>query len=657
MTGWIPLHVHSHFSLLDGLSKPYQIANRCEKLEYKACAISDHGTVSGAIDFASVLKKKDIKPILGCELYISGLDASIKNKKENGLSNLTHLPVLAKNKQGWTDLISAVSLSNSKELFYYKPRIDLDRLKQFTGNLIAFSGHPGSDLGNCIFTSKDVYNYRDLEQARGFVHKYAVDIASTKALEYQELFGKGNFFLEIQLIDKDNMPAQQLIADVLREVSKKTGIECIATCDAHYPEKKDAIDQRILLCAALGKTLNEIEQKMSQDEDVAMSGFFRSDNYHIPSLEEMQEAHKGFEHELENTVKIAEMCEVYDVLNKPQLPTFECPNDMSEIEYLRDLCRQGWRKKIIGRNLGKYTEQDYAERVKKELGVIENANLSGYFLIVQDYINWTKNQGWLVGSGRGSGAGSIVLYLLNVTTVDPIEYGLMFERFYNAGRNTEERVSLPDIDCDFPVDKRGKVIEYIRNKYTKNHACQMMTIGRLQGRQVLKEVFRAHAVCSPEEQTQITNLLPQENTVTEQLQDFKKAIDDSHAGLLRWVFYSDDDVAEKYRKRFAEYCYIDDDGTLKGSYAEYFNQAIRIEGTFKSQGKHPAGVIITSENLNSVCPMIYDKTLGETIAGLEMDALESIGLVKFDILGLALLDKLMGVNNLLRIGKIKNEST
>ncbi len=639
MVSWTPLHVHSHFSLLDGLSKPYQIADRCKELGYTSCAITDHGTISGAIDFTSEMKSKDIKPILGCELYICSQDAKIQ-KPDN--RQLIHLPVLAKNKEGWDNLISLVSLSNSKDVFYYKPRVDLDMLKEYSSGLIGFSGHPGSHLADCLFTSKDAYNAKTVKEAARFLHTGALSMAVAEANRLRDIFGDGNFFIEIQLVDQERMPAAKVIADILRQVAIICDLQCIATGDSHYPRREDAEYQRILLCAALNTT---IEQALKKN---MMSGFFKSDNYHIPSLKEMQELHKDHPEELENTVKIADMCEEYEILSKPHLPPFKCPDGLDENGMVRKLCREGWMKKLHNKNID---TEEYIDRINYELEVIEEAGLAGYFLIVQDYVCWTKRQGWMVGPGRGSGSGCLISYLLDITTVDPIEYGLIFERFYNAGRNTKDRVSLPDIDCDFPVDKRDKVIAYIVQKYGNAHAAQMSTFGRLQGKAAIKEVMRAYGVGDFKHRNEISQLLPKESGIADKISEMQQRLDNKHLGLLTWVFDSNHELAKKCRKNLSEWVTIDD-GELKGKYAKYFKQAIAIEGTYKSQGKHAAGVIITSQDLNKVCPMIYDKKTKEKIVGLEMNAAEDMGLVKFDILGLNLLDKLMAVNNLLEFGKI-----
>ena len=637
---FVPLHLHTHYSLLDGLSKPSQVAERCEELGYGACAVTDHGTISGAVSFVRAMREKGIRPILGCEFYLSQQSATIKEKTNRTLS---HLVVLAKNKEGWNDLIALVSKSNKDDVFYFKPRIDLDILEEDNrnNNLVSFSGHLGSDLANILFTDwKKAYNSNTIEETQTFLKQDWLEQASSLAERYQQIFRKGNFFIEIQLIDQDNSPASKLVGECLRKVSEKTGIPPVATADSHYPRKEDAADQRVLLCSAMKTTLKKVEEKLLTGDDVGLSGFFRSNNFHIPSLEEMKEIHT--EEEISNTLLIADMCEDYEILGKPNLPKFSCPDDMAEKEYLRELCRQGWiqRLKKRGRVSTQENEDIYVDRIKKELEVINDANLSGYFLIVRDIVSYVKKQGWLPGPGRGSAAGCLVSYLVGITQVDPIEYGLIFERFYNAGRNSEGHVSLPDIDIDVPATKRDEVIDYIKSKYGYNNVSQMVTFGRLQGRSALKEVLRVHNACSYDEMNRITKALPQEHEISDQLQDMEES------SVIRWTMLHQPEVLN-------DYCRLTEDGSLDGEYAKLFAQAIRIEGTYKSQGKHAAGVVISSRILNEVCPMVRETKGQDRIAGMEMVDLEAMGHVKFDILGVNLLDKIMGISNQLFSGDIE----
>ena len=625
---WAPLHLHSHYSLLDGLQKPKQIADRCSKLGYTSCALTDHGTISGAVSFTQAMKQKNIKPILGCEFYLSQKDASIQDATNKYLS---HAVVLAKNKAGWDQLIKATSRSNDADLFYFKPRLDLDRLGEYAdGNLIAFSGHLGSDLANVIFRDpKSAYNSETEDEAKTFIDPDWVKKTVELASKYRDIFGKENFLIEIQAIDQENSPAAKLVAQGLRYIAKKFEFPSIATADSHYAEKRDAGDHLLLLCTAMRTPLRKIKAKLDQKQDVGFSGFMKSNNFHIPTLEEIQAVNQPWE--IENSLSIADRCEEYDILGTPQLPKFKCPQDMAEEDHLRQLCRDGWQSKLSGR-LTEQEKTDYAERIKKELDVISGANLSGYFLIVRDIVNSVNDKNWIPGPGRGSAAGCLVSYLVNITQVNPMKYGLIFERFYNAGRNTGGHVSLPDIDIDVPATKRDEVIDYIRNKYGKDKVGQMVTFGRLQGRSALKEVLRMNEACSYDEMNVITKSLPHEHEVSDQLSEMEDP------SVIKWTLMNQPEVLR-------EYCRMNDDGTLEGDYAKRFEQAMRIEGTFKSQGKHAAGVVISSHNLDNVCPMVRDKKATEKIAGMEMNDLEAMGHVKFDILGVSLLDKVMGIRD------------
>lgn len=634
---WIPCHQHTSFSLLDGLSKPKQVASRCAELGYSAAGLTDHGNLGASIQFIRSCNDKNIKPLVGVELYLSQKDCYLRDPTNRQLS---HLCILAKNYQGWKNLIKLTSLSNTKDIYYYKARLDLTTLSQFCdGNLISFSGHPGSDLANILFGEKYklAYNSRSEDEVASHLDPNYENNAIRLAETYQDIFGKGNFYLEIQLIDQDNFPAATVISSILREISVKIDIPCVATADSHYPTKEDAVDQRILLCSAFETTLQNVRNKIENNEDVTLSGFFRSNNYHIPSLPEMQAIHT--ELELANSIQIADMCEKYDVFSPPQLPSFECPNGMEQNEYLRQLCREGWAKKINGK-IDKSRRQEYIDRIKMELDVIQTANLAGYFLIVQDFVNWAKNQGWLLGRSRGSAGGCLASYLTNITGLDPIPYNLLFSRFFNTAR--AKTGELPDIDVDFPTDKKPLVLEYLKQKYGQDKVCQMATFSSMQGRGALKDVFRAHSI-DFEESNRITENIPQDASIADHLQVMKDVT--GHSSSIQWTLENEPNTLK-------EWCYLDDKGELQGPYAIYFAQAMRLEGVKRNAGKHASGVIISQHSLPDIVPMIRDNSTEDLIVGIEMEDAQAMGLVKFDILGVRLLDKLMTVQNLLKNGVV-----
>ena len=393
MIKWVPLHNHSQNSLLDGFSKPKDMVKRCKELGYEACALTDHGTISGCVAFYKECKEAGIKPILGCEFYFT------ENAKEKGVENksMCHVVILSKNLRGWYELIQCVSESNKEENFYHKPRIDYEIMKKYlgNGNHVCITGHPGTAISESLFVSNSVFDAETPEHAQSFLREDWKESVKSVIEKHKQIFGQ-DLFLEIQLIDKDRLFAAQIIANCLREIGSELGIQLVATGDSHYVRKSDAIYQRILLCSALNKTLPDIERAISNREKVPLKCFFVSDNYHIPTPEEIESLHT--EEEINNAQRIADLCEDYDILNKPSLPKFSCPNNISEIEYLKELCRIGWKNKLTPEQR---KDSVYIDRIKEELAVIEEANLSGYFLIVQDIVNWVRQQGWLPGTGRG----------------------------------------------------------------------------------------------------------------------------------------------------------------------------------------------------------------------------------------------------------------
>jgi len=623
MKKYIPLHCHTHYSLLDGLSKPEQIASRIAEIESPACALTDHGNIAGAVKFYSTMKKNGIKPILGCELYICEESPTLKEKDN---SKLSHMLVLAKNYQGWLDLIRIIGESNKPEHYYHKPRLDLETLSNFVkNNLICITGHLGSTLSNIICREdKIISDYSN------------VGVAYVDRLK--EAFGKENVFLESQLMDMENIPVQKDLSEATIDIAKKTGVKIICTPDAHYARKEDAVDQRILLCNNLKTTFPDINRKLSNGEKVPVECFFSSDNYHILSQQEVNDLHP--EEHIDNTNLVNDMIEEYDILSKPKLPPFKCPEGYDPDEYLRQLCRNGWRDKINNK-VDKELHPTYTDRIKYELGVLQGADLSSYFLIVQDIVNHVREQKWLPGPGRGSAAGCLVSYLIGITSIDPIKYNLLFDRFYNAGRNTADHISMPDIDVDVPIDKRESIIEYIKTRYGKDKVSQMITFNTIKGRGALKDVLRVYGNITFEEMNNITKNIPDEAKISDELQQMKD--DTGEASIIRWALENNPD-------KLKEWCYIDKENKMQGPLSKRFEQAIRLEGTKSNQSKHAAGIAISSNALNESCPMVYDSKNKQMIAGMEMQDLEAIGIIKFDILGVAMLDKVMKIQELLTEG-------
>ena len=617
---YTPLHVHSEYSLLDGLSKTSQIASRIKEIGSTTCALSDHGTVSGAVDFVKTMKDNGLKPILGCEVYICYGES---NDKTPDNKRLFHQVILAKNLEGWKTLLELVAMSNHPDRFYHKPRISFNDIKKVdTSNLITFSGHLGSYLANAI--SKDDKVLPNWQQL-------GIDAVNLQ----KQLFK--NFYVEIQLVDSERNKFSKEVAECLREVASITNTPCVATPDAHYARREDAIDQRVLLCTSLKKTLGQIKMDIKQGNSVGLQCFFESDNFHIPSFEEMQGWHT--EEEIENTNKIADMCDDYSILSAPNPPTFKCPGGMTPDDFLRHLCRQGWKKKMA--HIDDEEElKVYGERVNHELEVFLSCGLSSYFLIVRDIIKFCHENGYITGPGRGSAAGCMVSYLIDITQIDPIPADLLFERFYNAGRNSPGKISWPDIDIDVPKEARPKVIEYIRDKYGEENVAQIVTYTTLKGRSALKRVMHAVGGISFTEQNAMTKYILDEAKIADELQEMKEELGTS--SIIRWCI-------ENNPNRFKDWVQIDENGEFIGDRAEIFKQAIRLEGTKIIQSKHAAGVVVSPYKISETCPMVRSTDANDKgyIAGFEGPSCEEVGLLKIDVLGITMLDKVMSVADIL----------
>lgn len=381
--------------------------------------------------------------------------------------------------------------------------------------------------------------------------------------------------------------------------------------EVYYADKKDSILLNILLCSKHKTTLKKV-----QNLDIGTDKkFFASDEYYFKRSDVSSEKNLNLISELQD----------YTIFCKPKLPKVDCGN-MTESEYLTELCREGWKKKFS--HLRGEAREIYGKRVKEELGVITGFDLSGYFLIVQDIIAYVRKNGWLPGPGRGSAGGCLVSYLLGITEIDPVKYGLLFSRFLNSGRFSKDNISLPDIDMDVPSIYRDDIIKYIKEKYGHDKVYQMITFGRLQGRSAIKEVARIYADLSFSELNELTESLPQEASISDELEEM------DIKSVILWTLENDPKKLEKWCKL--------NDGNLTGELAELFDLAIRIEGTYKSQGKHPAGVVISNEDLINDAPLIFDKD-GNKIVGFEMSDLDKVGLTKFDVLGINLLDKIMEI--------------
>lgn len=694
MSIYIPYHVHTHYSLLDGFGSPKANVARAKKLGLPALGISDHGNIYGHIAHWQECKKAGIKPILGCELYVVHRPAVIREK--NNRQN-SHMVVWAKNKQGWKQLSKLVSQTNDQDYFYYKPRISLENYKDeagklryglehfVDGNIMAFSGHQGSHLSDNLFCDlygdpdKSIADLRkaygqhkvsDTEYYKRFLKHNWLESTCELAQRLERIFGKDRFFIELQNElnpnDKLALWIHPLIVDCLRQVSKATGIMAMASSDPHYPSPEDAPDQRAMVMTNMKETEESVQQKLDASDEIDLMVFFGSDNFYIHSYDEMA---KKFSHEeLENTVKVCESIEVYDISHKPYIPEYKLPEFdknrwyMEGVEkdcdkFLVHLCVEGAKKLKPWTNpewtlkKSQAGREEYWKRLTDmEFPVIFKAGLTNYFLVVWDYcmaadnrpadhsFDWYGNmvKGGPVdpiprGVGRGSAAGCLVSYLIGITSVDPILYGLVFSRFYNEGRNTGDHIELPDIDIDFAVEDRDWILDYIAHKYGRENVAQIITFQRMQGRAALKDIFRVKNVQGGFElSNEICKLIPSEGEIADELQEMK-AEDDKY-GILRWAVDNSTELVEKYYS----------DPELK----PLFDQAMRCEGVKRAQGKHPSGVIVVPEPVEDCFPMSLDTKTKQRVIGVDMNDVAKLGGVKYDILGTCILDKLKMVQDL-----------
>lgn len=629
------LHCHSHYSLLDGISKPDQIAQRISDLGYSSCALTDHGSISGCPEFHKSMTEKGLKPILGVESYLCKGDASDRSPA-NGRP-YSHLCVLSRDLSGWKSLVQAVSRSASKEYSYYHPRLNLEDFRDFAnGNLIAFSGHCNSDLANCLFYSpKEAYSCLSYDVIKAKHIKPDCKNELKRLVEqYISIFGKGNFYLEKNnLMGFEAMPAMKAVNIALDYISDTMGVPKIACPDSHFLTREDAYLQRTVLCSKLRTTHNQVQKRILNEEDVELGGFFKSDCLHIPTIEDMLENHTR--EEIEMAYKLGEEIESYSINSEPKFPVFDCPNRMSDQQYLRALCEQGFNDLIRGNVEGQ--EQVYIDRMERELNVINKAGIASYFLILSDIIRFARSKNWHVGCGRGSASGCLSAYLSRIVDVDAVKYGLLFERFINEARLIPGKPALPDIDIDLSTTAKKPVFNYLKEKYGEDKVARISTFNTMMGKSVLQEVLAAHEV-PHQERTQITAPIVDKSKISEELQAMGE-----NASVLRYML-------EEQPKELEKWVRLKDDGTLVGQYANYMKIALRLEGTIKNVSTHAAGIVVASEPISNFCPVIRNKD-DELQTAVSMSSVEQLGGVKLDVLTIALLDKGMTVRNLCLTGE------
>ena len=566
------LHVHTEYSLLDGSNKINEYVSRVKELGMKSAAITDHGVMFGCIDFYKAAKAAGIKPILGCEVYVapgSRFDKEVGKEEDR----YYHLVLLAETQEGYQNLIKIVSYG-FVDGFYYKPRVDMELLEKYHEGIIALSACLAGEVARNL--------------SRGFYEE-----GKAAALKYEKIFGKGNFFLELQ---DHGIPDQRQVNHELIRMSRETGIELVATNDVHYTYNSDAEAHDILLCVQTGKLLRD-ENRMR----------YEGGQYYVKSEEEMRRLFPYAPEAIENTGKIAERCNVEIEFGVTKLPKFDVPDGYTAWEYLNKLCFEGLDERYTD------NKEELKKRLNYELGVIKDMGYVDYFLIVWDFIRYAREQGIMVGPGRGSAAGSLVSYTLGITKLDPIKYDLLFERFLNP-----ERVSMPDIDVDFCFERRQEVIDYVVEKYGKDQVVQIVTFGTMAARGVIKDVGRVMDIPYVQCDT-IAKMIPQEPNIT-----IDKAMKANPE--LKKIYETDETVRK------------------------LIDMSRRLEGLPRHTSMHAAGVVISQKPVMEYVPLSRGSD-GSLVTQFTMTTLEELGLLKMDFLGLRTLTVIQNAEKLVRRDK------
>ena len=556
MGKFVHLHIHSEFSLLDGANRIKDIPKRAKELGMDSIAITDHGVMYGASDFYKACKNEGIKPIIGCEVYVAPRGRN-RFDKEPGIDNrYNHLILLAKNMQGYKNLSKLVSLGFT-EGYYYKPRIDYEILEKYSEGLVCLSACLAGAVNQALLNGKE-------------------DEAEEIANWHKKVFGD-DYYIEIQ---NNGLKEQVLANQRLVQLARKLDIPLVATNDAHYLKKEDAYNHEVLLCIQTGKRMTD-EDRMR----------FDTDELYIKSPEEMIDYFKAFPDAIENTVKIAEECNIEFEFGHTILPNYDVPKEYpTHYDFLKKLCDDGIKERY-----GENPTQDILDRAEYEIGIIKKMGYVDYYLIVWDFIHYAKSHGIPVGPGRGSGAGSILAYAIGITDIDPMKYNLLFERFLNP-----ERVSMPDFDVDFSDEQRQEVIDYVSKKYGHDHVSQIITFGTLAAKNAIRNVGRALDV-SLQETDKIAKMIPNEIHIT-----IKKALEENVE--LRNLYETD----EKIKK--------------------LLDVSMALEGMPKNTSTHACGVVITKDPVDTYVPL-YERD-GQISTQYIMTTLEELGLLKMDFLGL-----------------------
>ena len=568
MSNFVHLHVHTQYSLLDGAAEINQLLRKVKELGMPAVAITDHGVMYGCLKFYQQALEYGVKPILGCEIYVAPRRLTDKVAKVD--DNPTHLVLLAENNEGYRNLLKLVSIAHL-EGFYYKPRVDLETLREYSQGLIALSACLNGVIARPLLENR-------------------IETAKNLILRYQEIFGKDNFYLELQY---QQLAEQRNVNRLLAGLAGECGAPLVATNDVHYLNREDATVHDVLLCIQTGKTVNETNRLK-----------FATPEFYLKSQAEMSEIFFNYPEALANTVKIAERCNVRLELGKLHMPEYQIPGGTSPEGYLEDLCRQGIKERGVA------WDDAREARLRNELRVISQMGFPGYFLIVRDFVRYAKENGIMVGPGRGSAAGSLVAYLLGITDLDPIEHGLLFERFLNP-----ERVSMPDIDIDFCYERRGEVINYVRKRFGTEKVAQIITFGTMAARAAVRDVGRVLGLPYGEVD-RVAKLIPHELGIS---------------------------IAEA-RKQSEELSNL---AKTNPKIDYLLSIAEKIEGFPRHASTHAAGVVISGEPLTTYLPLARSNE-DEIITQFPMEDIEALGLLKMDFLGLRTLTVLRDTMELIR---------
>ena len=568
MSNFVHLHVHSEYSLLDGANRIKDLPVRAKELGMDAIALTDHGAMYGVVDFYKECKKNDVKPIIGCEVYVAPRS---RFDKEPGIDNhYAHLILLAKNRKGYENLIKLVSIGFI-DGYYYKPRVDEETIEKYSEGLVCLSACLAGAVNKQILKG-------NMEEAKKV------------ALWYKNVF-KDDYYLELQ---NNGLREQVMVNQKLVELSRELDIPLVATNDAHYLKREDAYNHEVLLCIQTGKRMTD-EDRMR----------FETDELYIKSPEEMIDYFKNLPEAIENTVKIAEKCNFDFEFGVTKLPNYEVPAEYkTHAEYFRKLCNDGIKKRY-----GENPSKEVLDRLEYEVSIIEKMGYVDYYLIVWDFINYAKSQGISVGPGRGSGAGSIAAYAIEITDIDPIKYNLLFERFLNP-----ERVSMPDFDIDFCYERRQEVIDYVARKYGADHVAQIITFGTMSARMVIRDVGRALDVPYAEVDT-LAKMIPFELHIT-----IKKAMEQNVE--LREKYENDEEIHK------------------------LLDISMALEGLPRQASTHACGVVITKDPVDTYVPLyVRDEAISTQFI---MTTLEELGLLKMDFLGLRTLTVISDAKKLVK---------